>query len=337
MAHTRRTFLQSAALAIGAAGVPLAAGQQAPPSARGAQAGPAGPRGQGGPAGAAAPGGQTPKPLVPASALQVPKMAFGGQQISRLIVGCNPFYGFSHFNNTYSQVMREYYAAERVCDVLHQCERFGINTYNYVELGRAAEDLARFRAGGGSMHLIVQGIGDPAPLHAAWKPLAIYHHGGRTDSAYRDGKIATVRDWCKQVRDLGCLVGVGSHKPEVLALVEDQGWDVDFYAGCVYNITRTNDEWRKALGGELLEMPSEIYMQSDPPRMYRFMQQTKKPCFAYKILAAGRVSERAMDEAFKTAFASIKPTDGIFVGMFPRVRDEVRENAERVCRILGRA
>ncbi|HOQ60679.1 MAG TPA: hypothetical protein PKZ08_08665 [Vicinamibacterales bacterium] len=340
MAQTRRTFLQSAAMAIGATGVPLAAGRQRPPAASAApdgQAGSGAPRPQAAQGATARQGGQPAKPLTPASQLQVPKMSFGGQQISRLIVGCNPFYGFSHFNNTYSQVMREYYTAERVCEVLHQCARFGINTYNYVELGRAAEDLARFQAEGGSMHLIVQGIGDPAPLHAAWKPLAIYHHGGRTDTAYMSGKIETVRDWCKQVRDLGCLVGVGSHKPEVLALVEDQGWDVDFYAGCVYNITRTNDEWRKVLGGELLEMPSEIYLQSDPPRMYRFMQQTKKPCFAYKILAAGRVGERAMDEAFRTAFASIKPTDGVFVGMFPRVRDEVRENAERVCRILKTA
>jgi hypothetical protein len=152
-----------------------------------------------------------------------------------------------------------------------------------------------------------------------------------------DGKIGTVRDWCRKVRDLGCMVGVGSHKPEVLALVEEQGWDVDFYAGCVYNITRTEDEWRKVLGGELLEMPSEIYLQSDPPRMFTFMRQTRKPCFAYKILAAGRISERSGDEAFRTAYASIKPTDGVFVGMFPRVKDEVRENAERVCRILGKA
>jgi hypothetical protein len=132
-------------------------------------------------------------------------------------------------------------------------------------------------------------------------------------------------------------VGVGSHKPEVLALVEDQGWDVDFYAGCVYNITRTEAEWRKALGGELLEMPSEIYLQSDPARMFAFMRQTSKPCFAFKILAAGRISERAADDVFQTAYGSIKPADGVFVGMFPRVKDEVRENAERVCRILGKA
>ena len=263
----------------------------------------------------------------------MPRVRFGGVEISRLIVGCNPFYGFAHFNAIYGTVMREYYTAERVCDVLHQCARFGINTYNYVDLGRAGQDLDRFESEGGRMHLVVQGIGDPAPFHALRKPLAIYHHGGRTDRAYQDGKIDTVRDWCKKVRDLGCLVGVGSHKPEVLALVEDQGWDVDFYAGCVYNVTRTPDEWRKVLNGELPEMAGEVYIQSDPPRMYAFMRQTRKPCFAYKILAAGRIPENQADAAFTTAFSSIKPTDAIFVGMFPRVKDEVRENAERVCRV----
>jgi hypothetical protein len=65
------------------------------------------------------------------------------------------------------------------------------------------------------------------------------------------------------------------------------------------------------------------------------MRQTSKPCFAFKILAAGRVGERDMDQAFRTAFASIKPTDGIFVGVFPRIKDEVRENAERVHRLLS--
>jgi len=70
--------------------------------------------------------------------------------------------------------------------------------------------------------------------------------------------------------------------------------------------------------------------------MFAFMRQTTKPCFAFKILAAGRIGPRAADEAFRTAYASIKPTDGVFVGVFPRVRDEVRENAERVCRVLGK-
>lgn len=325
MPHTRRAFLQSAAVALGATGVPAAADQQPDPR----------------PAAGASPSasGQAASPAaaMPASKLQVPRMRFGPVEISRVVIGCNPFYGFSHFNDTLSAMMREYYTAERVCDVLHQCARFGINAYNFVDLGRASRDLDRFEAEGGRMHLVVQGIGDPRPFYAAHKPLAMYHHGGRTDRAFQDGKIATVREWCKQVRDLGCLVGVGSHKPEVIALVEEQGWDVDFYAGCVYNITRTPDEWRQVLNGQLLEMPSEIYLRSDPPRMYQVMRQTPKPCFAYKILAAGRIDERGMDAAFTTAFTSLKPTDGVFVGMFPSVKDEVRDNAERVCRVLSTA
>jgi hypothetical protein len=64
------------------------------------------------------------------------------------------------------------------------------------------------------------------------------------------------------------------------------------------------------------------------------MRQTSKPCFAFKVLAAGRIQEGGVEQAFRTAFESIKPIDGIFVGMFPRARDEVRENAEIVHRIL---
>ena len=55
------------------------------------------------------------------------------------------------------------------------------------------------------------------------------------------------------------------------------------------------------------------------------MRQTDKPCFAFKIMAASRV--RSPEEAFKVAFESIKPTDSVFVGMFPRVKNEVKENA----------
>jgi hypothetical protein len=145
------------------------------------------------------------------------------------------------------------------------------------------------------------------------------------------------REWCKRVRDLGVLVGVGTHKPEVIELVEEQGWDVDFYAGCVYNRTRSEDEWKHILNGELLEMPREIYLQSDPARMYKVMRQTPKPCFAFKILAAGRVAEQDVAQAFRTAFSNIKPIDGIFVGVFPRAKDEIAQDAQIVHDILTAA
>jgi hypothetical protein len=115
-------------------------------------------------------------------------------------------------------------------------------------------------------------------------------------------------------------------------MVEEQNWDVDFYAGCVYNRTRSKEEWAQVLNSNFVEMQGECYLQSDPAKMYKVMRATKKPCFAFKIMAAGRVANA--EQAFRTAFESIKPIDGVFVGMFPRVKDEVRENAERVHRIL---
>jgi hypothetical protein len=318
MPHTRRGFLQSAAVAAGISAAPAALAQGQPVRPSGAPAAPS----DGGPRRAA-------------SELQVPKIGFGGVEISRLVAGCNQFYGFAHYNTILGTIMKEYYTPERVCEVLHQCNRFGINAHNWVDVARARQDLDRFQAEGGRMHLIVQGVGDITEIVRALKPLAIYHHGEYTDRAYHNHDLASVRDWCKRTRDLGVQVGVGSHNPQVLAQVEDEGWDVDFYAGCVYYRTRTAEEWKQVLNNELLEMQGDVYLRSDPPRMYRFMRQTRKPCFAFKIMAAGRIDNRGADEAFRMAFESIKPTDAIFIGLFPRVRDEVRENVERVHRILA--
>jgi hypothetical protein len=188
------------------------------------------------------------------------------------------------------------------------------------------------------MHLIIQVAAgdDAAALVKNLKPLALQRQGEVVDRAYQNGQMDTVKEWCKKVRDMGMLVGVGTHKPEVIAQVEEEGWDVDFYAGCVYNRTRTPEEWKRVLHGEMMEMAGDIYLQSDPPRMYKVMRQTPKPCFAFKILAAGRIPDRGIEQAFRTAFESIKPTDAVYVGMFPRVKDEVRENAEIVHRLLTR-
>ena len=273
-----------------------------------------------------------------AADVQVPRMKFFDTEISRLVLGVNTFNGYAHFNANFGNAMRDWYTQERVCDVLHRCNQFGINAFNFVNRGRTPQDWARFVSEGGKMHLIIQVVenDDEAAMVKDLKAFALHRQGEIVDRAYQTGHLDTVREWCKKVRDLGVRVGVATHKPEVIARIEEEGWDIDYYTGCVYNRTRTPDEWRKVLNGELLEMPSEIYLQSDPPRMYKVMRQTRKPCFAFKILAAGRVGDRAVEQAFRNAFESIKPTDGVFVGMFPRYKDEVRENAEIVHRILTR-
>src|SRR5271165_4848625 len=169
MSNTRRTFLHDAAL--GFAGVSVLAVTQTPAQPRGeSQEKPAG-------------------PVKPSAEVQVPKMKFFNQDVSRLVIGCNPFYGYSHYTDVLGRVMKDYYTPERVCEVLHQCNSFGINTFNYFPKGRALEDLQRFEAEGGSMHLIVQGGGDLDPLYKTLKPMAVYYHGEKTDVAFQTGKM----------------------------------------------------------------------------------------------------------------------------------------------------
>ena len=317
MSTSRRNFLQSGAALAG-----LTAGASAVEAQSTGQS-----TGQ---AGAPA------QPLKPASEIQVPKMKFFHAEISRLVLGVNPFYGYSHYNNNFGNSMKEWYTADRVCAVMHQCCRFGINAFNYVPAGRQQEDWVRFQSEGGQMHLIPQVTtsADAETLVRTLKPLALQRQGEVVDNAWQAGDMKPVKEWCKKVRDMGVLVGVGTHIPEVIAKIEEENWDVDFYSGCVYNRRRTPDEWKRALNGEIMEMPGDIYMQSDPPRMYRVMRQTRKPCFAFKVLAAGRIPDAGVEQSFRTAFESLKPIDGVFVGVCPHIKDEVREDAEIVHKIL---
>ena len=266
-------------------------------------------------------------------------MKFGALEVGRLMLGCNPLNGGAHFNATYGNLMREWFTAERACQVMHYANRFGINAMNYSDKGHCPQYCEQFRDQGGTMHLIAGDSldNDPVAVVKNLKPHSFHRQGEVVDVAFREGKMNDVREWCKRVRDTGVMVGVATHKPEVIALIEEQNWDVDYYCGCAYNRTRSDEEWRKVLNGELMEMSREIYMQSDPARMFKVMRQTAKPCIAFKILAAGRIAPDQVEQAFRTVFASIKPIDGVWVGMFPKDSDQVKQNAEIVHRILTAA
>src|SRR4030095_8218964 len=100
---------------------------------------------------------------------------------------------------------------------------------------------------------------------------------------------------------------------------------------CLYFLSRSPDEFKKMLGSRPL---GEIYLPEDPPRMCTAIRKTPKPCLAYKLLAAGRLTDspRDIDAAFRFALENIKPSDGIIIGMYPRYSDQGAENADRVRR-----
>ena len=271
------------------------------------------------------------------AAASFPKVRFGKHEISRLVIGSNQFYGYSHFNPLLDQLMREWNTPDRVRETLRECELNGINAFQYAHHERGFADLKLHRESGGKIMLVATDPGKD-PVEDTVKriePIAMYHHGEKTDVFFREGKMDQVLEYTKRVRQTGVLVGIGTHKSEVVEYVEERGWDVDFYLLCAYNRTRTPEEIRKLLR-VLPVPPNEVYLETDPPRAYQVARQTKKTCFLFKILAAGRLcrSTQSVDQAFKTALESIKPKDCIVVGMYPRFKDEVKENADRVRQIM---
>jgi hypothetical protein len=216
------------------------------------------------------------------------------------------------------------------------CEQCGLNTCQNSYAERTLADMARYRAEGGTMHWLCLGKPDwdtnPERIDDAAKrgPIGIAPHGALNERLHRQKKYDVLTGLLKRIRDSGVLVGLSAHDPTLIELAEERGWDVDYYMCCLYYLTRPKDEYRKLLGGEL--PLGEIYLPTDPPRMFRAMQATKKPCLVYKVLAAGRRigSPSEVRKCFETAVASIKPTDALIVGMYQQFGDQVAENASIV-------
>jgi chromosome condensin MukBEF MukE localization factor len=120
-----------------------------------------------------------------------------------------------------------------VCDTLHQCELNRVNAFQYTHLERGLSDLERHRASGGNMLLIGTDTSKD-PVEETVKriqPVALYHRGEKTDVLFRTGKMHQVQEYTKRLRQTGMLVGIGTHKTEVIEYVEERGWNVDFQDG----------------------------------------------------------------------------------------------------------
>jgi hypothetical protein len=261
----------------------------------------------------------------------LPTMPFGQYTLSRLICGANPFNAGSHLSVFVNEDMRRHYGVEQVLRTLRRCEELGVNCWQSA--GGNFAWYRRFREEGGTLHYLTLGESyypngtPPLAELAAGGCIGVAHHGEVTDTFFKQGQFEKVGDYLKQVRDAGMMAGVSTHMPAVVDAVESKSWPVDFYMACVYERHRTAEELRALLGHVPLPV-GEVYLQSDPPRMYAAIRRTRRPCLAFKILAAGRLCERKqfVEDAFRETFAGIKPTDGVIVGIFDRYSDQVMED-----------
>jgi hypothetical protein len=87
----------------------------------------------------------------------LPTVKLGKHRVTRLIIGGNPIYGYSHFNRLLSEHQKAWHTPERVVALLQHCEKAGINTWQNSYAERTLQDLDRYREASGTMHWLCLG------------------------------------------------------------------------------------------------------------------------------------------------------------------------------------
>jgi len=271
-------------------------------------------------------------PVSPAAEL-LPTILLGKHRVTRLITGWNPIGGHSHQTLNASLHMLEYFTAERTFEFIAKCEAAGINTWQLDHTEKSVAVVRKLREKGSKMQIIcLHSESGNAPLKTAAADLgaiAFVHHGRVAYDLFRAGKSQIVHDYVKKVHDLGTMAGVSIQDPDDLKRIADEGWENEFFMTSFHNLSRPAEEQRRLFGTVAVGEP---FFETDPPAMTAVMRQVTKPCLAYKILSAGRVSlsakaaPPAVEKRFRYAFANIKPTDAVIVGIFPVYRDELGES-----------
>ena len=272
----------------------------------------------------------------------LPTVKLGNTEITRLIVGGNPFSGNSHWSEERDWEMRNFFTYDKIKETLFHCEECGINTMLLRGDMHIMRLILEYRQQGGTMNWIAMTGGEFLSYDGhvnqilQYGPKAIYHHGSVTDQMFKAGQYDELKRRIDVIKSKGLPAGLGTHMPEVIEYAEEHDWGVDFYMACVYNISRT-DRVSSAITGRANN--GEIFDELDPYLMYRTIRQTPKPCLAFKILGAGRrcQSQEHVYLGFHQAFHNIKPSDAVVVGVYPNGLDHVKLDAEHTQRAIDEA
>lgn len=254
---------------------------------------------------------------------------FCGLSVTRLILGANPFGGFSHQTPARDREMVAYHTVDRIIETWERAEAAGINTMvTNNESAHVVEAVLTYLGGGGKLQWIAQVNCRLQPdMERALDEVvaigckALYIHGGQVDNLFCRNDAATLRRWCRHARSLGVPVGCAGHTPEAHQWV-DSLEITDFHAVPFFTC------------GSVHNGAGEKFSLSDMIRAVACIRTIQQPCIGYKIMGAGRIDARM---AFEFASENIKPGDVVNVGMHRGDKDTmVEENVALASQYLCR-
>jgi hypothetical protein len=251
-------------------------------------------------------------PAVPAP---MPTIKLGGLVVSRLILGSNPFFGFDHGNPQASgKEMTDFYTDERIKAILDLAADQGITAVWTPCYERWIKVWNEYRKGGGKLKTWIAQP-DRTPMEKDIQAAidngagAVSIQGGQIDSqvAGNNKKWDVVRGWLELIKKNGLPAGMATHTATVHLEAEEKGMPTDFYNQTMYR--------------------PDTYVPAGLEESLRVIEKISKPVIGYKALGAGRFAPK---DALPVIFKRLKAKDGVCLGMYPKSKDEIAENAALV-------
>jgi hypothetical protein len=251
----------------------------------------------------------------------------GDFEVSRFVLGSNPFSGFSHQSTERDQEMVHWYTGARIKEVLRDAERLGITAV----IGRADRHVIRtlmeYWDEGGTVRWSAQtcpGVGPTlktAQMAIDGGARAVHIHGGVMDNCLAAGDMSDPLAGIEKIKEAGLPAGIAGHNPEVFRWAEREKLPVDYYM-CSYYNSAHRDESAEKLPGQ-----KEWFREEDRRAMTELIRGLSKPVIHYKIMAAGRNDPA---EAIAFAVAAMRPQDAVCVGVFTKDAPEMLAEDVRI-------
>lgn len=264
--------------------------------------------------------------------MPIPTTRLGNLEITRFVIGGNPFSGFSHQSQERSAAMAAWYSDERIVETLFQAQELGVRTC----LMRADEHitgvLRRYWDQGGSMAWLAQTNSRAAsPAEGAHYCIehgaaGCYLHGGVMDHLLAQGRTDEVHAFVEVVRAAGIPVGIAGHMPQDFVWAEEH-LALDFCMVCYYNPSPRQDVPHHD------HAAAEQYLESDREERVATIQRLNVPAIHYKVLAAGRLSP---EEGLSYAVRHMRARDAVCVGVYTQDKpDMLAEDVRLFLRYLS--
>jgi len=244
----------------------------------------------------------------------------GKVEVSRFIVGSNPFSGFSHQTPDMDKRMRHFFTTACIKQTLKDAEAVGITAV----IGRADFHVCRmlmeYWDEGGKLRWLAQTcpeVGAPevsVDRAVAYGASGVHVHGGYVDFLLAQGRIEEAVPVVERIHKAGVAAGLAGHNPEVFRWAEKVKLPVDYYMCSYYNAAHRDKRAEHVSG------MSEWFLPEDRKIMTELIQDLSKPVIHYKVMAAGRNDPR---DALRFVVRALRPGDAVCVGVYTEKKPDM--------------